>query len=95
VIVERAQIDVERGREAEFEAALAEARLVLDEARGFRGISVARGIESPSRYLLLLEWERLEDHTEAFRGGALYVRWRELIGPFFAQPPAVEHFQPL
>jgi heme-degrading monooxygenase HmoA len=52
-------------------------------------------VERPSVYLLLVEWERVEDHTEGFRGSELYERWRSLLHPFFAEPAAVEHFAPL
>jgi hypothetical protein len=43
---------------------------------------------------LHLEWETLEDHTEGFRGGPLFAEWRAIIGPFFAEPPQVEHWAP-
>jgi heme-degrading monooxygenase HmoA len=92
MILERAQIDLVPGSEQEFESALDRARAVLEEARGFRSLSVARGVENPSRYLLLIEWETLEDHVVGFRGSDLFVRWRQLIGPYFAAPPLVEHF---
>ena len=51
-----------------------------------------RGIERPSAFLLVIAWETLEDHTVGFRGGELFVEWRALIGPFFAEPPEVEHW---
>ena len=51
-----------------------------------------RGIESPDRFVLLIQWETLEDHTVAFRGGPLFAEWRAIVGPYFAAPPAVEHF---
>ncbi|MDQ1295722.1 MAG: hypothetical protein QG608_3609 [Actinomycetota bacterium] len=92
MILERAQIDLVPGSEQEFESALDRARAVLEEARGFRSLRVARGIENPSRYLLLIEWETIEDHMVGFRESDLFVRWRQLIGPYFAAPPLVEHF---
>lgn len=95
MILERALIRVRPGEEAAFEAAFAEARQVILSAGGCRSAEVLRGVESPSLYLLLVEWASLEDHTEGFRGSALFTRWRELIGPYFAEPPDVEHFRPL
>ncbi len=94
MIVERAQIDVRPGQEAAFEAALEEAKAVVAAAPGFRSLRAARGIEEPSRYLLLIAWDSLEAHTEGFRGSELFTRWRELIGPYFAAPPDVEHYAP-
>jgi heme-degrading monooxygenase HmoA len=95
MIIERAQIDVEPGREEAFEAALAQAKDVAAEAPGFRSIAVWRGVEVPSRYMLLIEWDRVEDHTEGFRGSERFTQWRALIGPFFATTPEVEHYDPV
>ena len=92
MIVETATIAVQPGREDEFVRALEDAKLVLAQAHGWRGITVHRGIERPSVFLLAITWETLEDHTEGFRGGALFGQWRALIGPYFAEPPAVEHW---
>jgi heme-degrading monooxygenase HmoA len=92
VILESATISVETGREDEFLAALEQAKLVLAQAPGWRDIRVHRGIERPSVFLLAITWETLEDHTEGFRGGDLFGQWRAIIGPYFAEPPQVEHW---
>lgn len=92
MIVETATIAVQPGREDEFVRALEDAKLVLAQAHGWRGITVHRGIERPSVFLLAITWETLEDHTEGFRGGALFGQWRAIIGPYFAEPPEVEHW---
>ena len=44
-------------------------------------------------FLLAIGWNTLEDHTEGFRGGDLFVQWRAILGPFFAEPPQVEHWE--
>jgi heme-degrading monooxygenase HmoA len=88
MIVERALIPITPGSEADFEAAMA-------QAKGFRSIRVTRGIESPSTYLLIIEWDTLEDHTVGFRESELFTRWRGLIGQYFAEPPSVEHYTPI
>jgi heme-degrading monooxygenase HmoA len=53
---------------------------------------VQKGIDSPERYLLMIEWDTLESHTVDFRQGPLFPEWRAIVGPFFAEPPVVEHF---
>ena len=63
------------------------------KAKGFRGYKVNQGVESPERYVLMIYWDTLENHTVDFRGGPLFAQWRALVGPFFAAPPAVEHFE--
>ena len=95
MIVETATITVTPGQEEEFLSALERAKEVLARAAGWRAIQVHRGIERPSVFLLAIEWETLEDHTVGFRGGELFTQWRSIIGPSFAEPPAVEHWTPL
>jgi len=92
MIMETATIEVVPGREDEFVAALEGAKAVLAQAQGWQGIQVHRGIERPSTFLLAIAWDTLEDHTEGFRGGELFEQWRAIIGPFFAEPPQVEHW---
>ena len=57
----------------------------------FRGYKVNRGIESPERYVLMIFWETLENHTVDFRGSEDFTAWRALVGQYFAAPPEVEH----
>jgi heme-degrading monooxygenase HmoA len=93
MILEIADIRIAPGRQAAFEAAIQQgAETVISQARGFRGYKVNHGVEQPERYVLMVYWETLEDHTVHFRGGALFAQWRAIVGPFFAQPPSVEHF---
>jgi heme-degrading monooxygenase HmoA len=86
---------VQPGREPEFEAAFAQAKLVIAESPGFCWLELHRGVERPDTYLLLVCWESLQAHTVGFRGSDRFVRWRELIGPFFAGAPDVEHYVPV
>ena len=93
MILELADIRIAPGRQADFDAAIQRgAETVISRARGFRGYKVNRGVESPERYILMVYWDTLEDHTVHFRGGPLFAEWRAIVGPFFAQPPVVEHF---
>lgn len=94
MILEIADIRITPGRNAEFEAAIQLGlSTVIQQAKGFRGAKVNRGIESPERYVLQIFWDTLEDHTVGFRQGPLFVQWRAHVGPFFAVPPVVEHFE--
>ncbi len=95
MILEHALIDVRPGSQAEFEAAVTRARDVISAAPGFRTFALHRGVESPDRYLLLVGWETLEDHTVGFRGSPAFAEWRSLIGPFFDGQPEVDHYLPL
>jgi heme-degrading monooxygenase HmoA len=92
MVLEVALIDVTAGQEDRFAAAYAEARGVLVGTPGCRSVRMTRGIESPSRFVLLVEWDSVEAHVESFRNTERFTTWRGLIGPYFAAPPVVEHF---
>ncbi len=93
MILELADIRIQPGQQAAFDEAIVRGvTTVISQAKGFRGWKVEKGIESPERYVLQIFWETLEDHTVHFRGGPLFAQWRAIVGPFFAQPPVVEHF---
>lgn len=94
MILEIADIRIAPGRQAEFEEAIQRGlNTVISRAQGFAGFKVNRGVESPERYVLMIFWQTLEDHTVHFRGGPLFAEWRAIVGPFFAAPPVVEHFE--
>ena len=94
MILEIADISIAPGQQAAFDAAIQHALAsVASQAKGFRGFKVNRGIESPERYVLMIYWDTLEDHTVGFREGPLFPQWRAIVGPFFAKPPVVEHFE--
>jgi len=93
MILELADIRIPPGKNAEFDAAIQRGvETVISQAKGFRGYKVNKGVESPERYILMIYWETLEDHTVGFRNGPLFPQWRAIVGPYFAQPPVVEHF---
>lgn len=94
MILELADIRIQPGQQAAFDEAIVRGvSTVIGQAKGFRGYKVNKGIESPERYILQIFWDTLEDHTVHFRGGPLFPQWRAIVGPFFAQPPLVEHFE--
>jgi len=93
MILEVADIRIQPGQQAAFDEAIQRGLAsVISQAKGFKGWKVNKGVESPERYVLMIFWETLEDHTVAFRGGPLFAQWRAIVGPFFAAPPVVEHF---
>lgn len=91
MVLEIADIAVEPGSEDEFIAAYRAVREVLLGTKGCRSARMTRGIESPSRFVLLVEWESVRAHEENFRASERFTSWRAAIGPFFAAPPRVEH----
>jgi len=94
MILEHADIRIDPAKANAFEEAIERAaRTVISNAKGFQGFKVNRSIESPGRYLLTIHWDTLEDHTVGFRESPAFADWRAIVGPFFAAPPVVEHFE--
>lgn len=91
MVLEIAEFSIQPGREEEFAAAFREARPLVAASDGFRSARMTRGVESPSTFVLIIEWETVEAHTKGFRESDRFTRWRELIGPYFAADPNVRH----
>ena len=91
MIHEIATLEIRAGHEGAFEAAVAEAAPLFRRAQGCRSFRLERSIESPLRYRLVVGWDNVDDHMVTFRESEDFVRWRELAGPHFANPPNVEH----
>jgi heme-degrading monooxygenase HmoA len=92
MVLEVADIDVQAGSEADFRAAYLSAREVLATTTGCRSVRMTQGVETPSRFVLLVEWDSVEAHERNFRQTERFGQWRGAIGPYFAHPPRVEHF---
>lgn len=93
MILEAARLDVIPGQETDFEAAFGQAQAIIASMPGYVEHELRRCIEQPSRYLLLVRWRRLEDHTEGFRGSPQYQQWKALLHHFYDPFPEVEHYQ--
>lgn len=92
MILEHALLPVRPGLEDEFMVAFDEAKQIIASMPGFRGLTLSRCQERSSTFLLLVEWETLEDHTVGFRGSPQYDEWRGLLHRFYDPFPVVEHF---
>jgi len=92
MVLEVAEIKVTPGQEDAFKEAYRSARELVKVSPGLRSMRMTQGVETPSRFVLLIEWDSVRAHEEGFRETDRFPKWREAIGPFFAQPPLVEHF---
>jgi len=93
MILEVAILDVKPGQEQAFEAAFNEAQDIISSMKGYLSHQLQKCIENSSRYILLVNWQTLEDHTEGFRGSQQYLQWRELLHHFYSPFPTVEHYE--
>lgn len=95
MILEHAILPVLPGHEADFEAAFEQARPLVANQPDCRSVSLSRSLESPNLYLLLIEWDSVEAHTDGFRTSREYASWKTLLHHFYDPFPAVEHFTPI
>ena len=92
MILEVAILNVRTGQEAEFETALREAQRIIAAAQGYVSHQLRRCIEKPNRYVLLVTWRTLEDHTQGFRRSPGYSEWKKCLHHFYDPFPTVEHY---
>jgi len=91
-VLEVAVLDVKRDQEADFEAAFSQAQQIICKMKGYMNHDLRRCIEMTNRYILLVNWQSLEDHTQGFRGSEEYQKWRALLHHFYQPLPEVEHY---
>jgi len=95
MVLEVAILDVKVGLEPDFIKAFHKASSIIEGMPGYLGHEMQRCIENPSRYILLVRWNRLEDHTVGFRQSARYREWKSMLHHFYDPFPKVEHYQSL
>ncbi len=86
-------LDVKPGEERAFEAAFGQAQAIIASMQGYLSHELHRCVENTSRYVLLVKWNTLEDHTKGFRNSDEYQQWRDLLHHFYDPFPVVEHYQ--
>jgi heme-degrading monooxygenase HmoA len=95
MILEVAQLDVIPGQEVAFEAAFAQAQAIIASMKGYLSHELQRCVEHGNRYVLLVRWQALEDHTIGFRQSPQYQQWRALLHHFYDPFPTVLHYEPV
>ena len=93
MILEVAILDVKPGQQAEFETAFTQAQAIISGMKGYISHELLKCLERDGRYILLVCWETLEDHTEGFRQSPEYLEWKALLHHFYDPFPTVEHYQ--
>ncbi|MFM2326012.1 MAG: hypothetical protein RIR31_214 [Bacteroidota bacterium] len=93
MVLELATIDIKEGTNADFEKNLEKAQHVINQSKGYISHQFHKCMEQDNRYVLLIRWQTLEDHTKGFRESELFTQWRALIGPFFETAPMVQHYE--
>ena len=95
MILEVATLDIKPNQEDAFETAFAKAQLIISSMPGYISHQLQKCVENPSRYILLVNWETLEDHNIGFKESNEYQEWRSLLHHFYDPFPTVEHYTPV
>ncbi len=93
MILEVAILDIKPGRSRDFETAFSEAQTIISSMKGYVSHQLQKCVENPNRYILLVNWQTLEDHTQGFRGSAAYPEWRRLLHHFYDPFPEVAYYE--
>ncbi len=93
MILEVAILDVIPNQEGDFESAFAQASSIIAGMPGYVSHQLQRCIENQNRYILLVNWQSLADHTIGFRSSLQYQQWRKLLHHFYDPFPTVEHYE--
>ena len=91
-VVEHALLPVRAGSEEAFEAAVAEAKPLIEASPGFISLKIFRPTATGQAYLLLVEWSSIADHRDGFRQSNRYQQWRALLHQFYDPMPEVSYF---
>jgi heme-degrading monooxygenase HmoA len=92
MILEVAILNVKPGLAVDFELAFGQAQNIIAAMPGYISHELRHCLENQNRYLLLVRWEKLEDHTEGFRKSEEYQQWRKQLHHFYDPFPTVEHY---
>ncbi|WP_059173371.1 antibiotic biosynthesis monooxygenase [Bacillus sp. FJAT-27445] len=93
MIVEAVMLQVKQGMESEYEEAFRRASKIISSMKGYISHELQRCLETQGKYLLLVQWETLEDHTVGFRQSSEYQEWKKELHHFYDPFPMVEHFE--
>lgn len=94
MIIEHVHLNIKPNQCNAFELAFQKAKEIIAPMQGLNAVQLIKHIENEHAYILLIFWDRLEDHTEGFRQSAAYQQWKALLHPFYDPMPQVEYYQP-
>lgn len=92
MILEVAILKIKPGMSNEFEAAFHQACSIISSMPGYISHDLQKCLETRDQYLLLIYWQKLEDHTVGFRQSVEYETWKKLLHHFYDPFPLVEHY---
>jgi len=93
MILEVAILQVKKGLETKFETDFKKASRYISAIDGYLNHKLKKCLEVPNKYILLVEWKTLKDHTIGFKQSKNYQHWRALLNHYYEPHPTVEHYE--
>jgi heme-degrading monooxygenase HmoA len=93
MILEMAALHIIPGQDSEFEQSFKQASKIISRMKGYIDHELQKCMEQENKYILLVRWETLEDHTVGFRGSEEYQEWKSLLHHYYDPFPVVEHYE--
>ena len=93
MILEVAILKIKQGLSNEFETAFNKAENIITLMSGYISHQLKKCIEEDNKYILLVNWETLEDHEIGFRQSQEYQKWKQLLHHYYEPFPTVEHYK--
>lgn len=94
MIIEHVHLNIKADQHQAFKQAFESAKMIIYPMQGLNAVQLIQHNDDPHRYILMVFWDKIEDHTEGFRLSDAYQHWKELLHPFYASMPVVEYYQP-
>jgi heme-degrading monooxygenase HmoA len=93
MITEIALLHIRENESDQFESAFGKAQTIIASMKGYVEHELLKCIEQTNKYLLIVKWQSIEDHTEGFRNSEEYKEWKKLLHHFYDPFPVVEHYK--
>lgn len=95
MVTEIAVLNIKKNESEMFETAFIKAQSIISSMKGYIEHELLKCMEEADKYLLIVRWQTLEDHTEGFRKSNDYNEWKNLLHHFYEPFPNVEHYKAL
>lgn len=93
MVLEVAILYVKKGQYEAFEENFNKASQFVASQKGYISHELKKCIEVADKYILLVNWETIEDHEIGFRQSEAYQEWKQMLHHFYDPFPVVEHYQ--
>lgn len=92
MILEVAVLQIKAGMSLEFELNFQKTSLIISQMKGYLNHQLKKCVEKENQYILLVNWETIEDHEQGFRKSKEYQAWKNLLHHFYEPFPEVLHY---